>query len=71
MDGFSNSLLAGKQRKDRPNILFIMSDDHAAPAISAYGVFLADVAPTPNIDRPASQCKRWEANADKTAVGAV
>ena len=35
----------------RPNILFIMSDDHAANAISAYGGRLAAVAPTPNIDR--------------------
>ena len=32
----------------RPNILFIMSDDHAAHAISAYG---SRVARTPNIDR--------------------
>jgi len=39
---------------DRPNILFIMSDDHAAPAISAYGGFLAKAAPTPNIDRLAA-----------------
>ena len=38
----------------RPNILFIMSDDHAAPAISAYGGFLAQAAPTPNIDRLAA-----------------
>ena len=38
----------------RPNILFIMSDDHAAPAISAYGDFLAAAAPTPNIDRIAT-----------------
>lgn len=36
---------------DRPNILFIMSDDHACNAISAYGGRLARVAPTPNIDR--------------------
>ena len=35
----------------RPNILFIMSDDHACNAISAYGGRLAKVAPTPNIDR--------------------
>ncbi|MDG1872547.1 MAG: sulfatase [Mariniblastus sp.] len=35
----------------RPNILFIMSDDHAVNAISAYGGRLAEVAPTPNIDR--------------------
>lgn len=35
----------------RPNILFIMSDDHACNAISSYGGRLAGVAPTPNIDR--------------------
>lgn len=40
---------------DRPNILFIMSDDHAAHAISAYGGRLAEVAPTPNIDRLATE----------------
>ena len=36
---------------ERPNILFIMADDHACNAISAYGGRLAKVAPTPNIDR--------------------
>lgn len=36
---------------DRPNILFIMSDDHACNAISYYGSRLTTVAPTPNIDR--------------------
>ncbi len=40
---------------DRPNILYIMSDDHAAHAISAYRSRLAEVAPTPNIDRLASE----------------
>ncbi len=35
----------------KPNILYIMSDDHAANAISAYGSRLADILPTPNIDR--------------------
>ena len=40
-----------KATEGRPNILFIMSDDHAAPAISAYGSILARPAPTPNIDR--------------------
>lgn len=39
----------------RPNILFIMADDHACNAISAYGGRLAEVAPTPNIDRLASE----------------
>ncbi len=37
---------------NRPNILFIMSDDHAAHAISAYG---SKVNHTPNIDRLASE----------------
>lgn len=35
----------------RPNIIYIMSDDHAYQAISAYGGLLKDYAPTPNIDR--------------------
>ena len=39
----------------KPNILFIMSDDHAAHAISAYGGRLAKVAPTPNLDRLAKE----------------
>ena len=40
---------------ERPNVLYIMSDDHAAHAISAYGSRLAQVAPTPNIDRLAKE----------------
>ena len=35
----------------RPNIVFIMSDDHAVSAVSAYNDWLSKVAPTPNIDR--------------------
>jgi arylsulfatase A-like enzyme len=41
--------------EDRPNILFIMADDHACNAISAYGGRLASIAPTPNIDRIAKE----------------
>ena len=37
---------------NRPNIIFIMSDDHAAHAISAYG---SRVNQTPNIDRLARE----------------
>ncbi len=40
---------------DRPNILFIFSDDHALQSISAYGGRLEKVAPTPNIDRIADE----------------
>ena len=38
--------------QQRPNILFIMSDDHAFQAISAYGQQLNQ---TPNIDRLATE----------------
>ncbi len=41
--------------ESRPNIVFIISDDHAYQAISAYGGRLAEVAPTPNIDRIAKE----------------
>jgi arylsulfatase A-like enzyme len=40
---------------DRPNILFVFTDDHAPHAIGAYGSWLQDVNPTPNIDRLADQ----------------
>ena len=39
----------------RPNIVWIYSDDHAENAVSAYGGRLAEVAPTPNIDRIARE----------------
>jgi len=42
---------------ERPNILYIMSDDHAAHAISAYG---SVVNQTPNIDRLAAEGVRLE-----------
>ena len=41
----------------RPNILFIMSDDHAAHAISAYGSL---VNHTPNLDRLAKEGLRFD-----------
>jgi arylsulfatase A-like enzyme len=45
---------------ERPNIIFIMSDDHAWQAISAYGGPLKDCAPTPQIDRIAKQGMRFD-----------
>ena len=35
---------------EKPNILYIMCDDHAIQAISAYGSAISQLAPTPNID---------------------
>ena len=39
----------------RPNIIYVMSDDHAAHAIGAYGGRLAELDPTPNLDRLADE----------------
>lgn len=44
---------------ERPNIVFVFSDDHATQAISAYGGRLAEVAPTPNLDRIAAEGMRF------------
>ncbi len=40
---------------ERPNILFIFTDDHAPHAIGAYKGWLQDVNPTPNIDKLAKE----------------
>ncbi|MDX1761943.1 MAG: sulfatase [Christiangramia sp.] len=42
------------EEQQKPNIVFIMTDDHAAQAISAYGHPVSQLAPTPNIDRIAN-----------------
>lgn len=44
-------MMSAAGARSRPNIIFIMSDDHAAHAISAYG---SRINKTPNIDRLAS-----------------
>jgi len=49
--------LPGYGADSRPNILFIMSDDHAAHAIGAYG---SRVNETPNLDRLAAAGVRFD-----------
>jgi len=49
-------LLADAEPKGRPNILFIMSDDHAALATSCYG---SRINTTPHIDRLAREGMRF------------
>lgn len=53
---FSGALLGGCTQKQNetgpPNIIFIMTDDHAYQAISAYGY---DLIHTPNLDRLAEE----------------
>lgn len=46
---------AETQPQQRPNIIYIMADDHATQAISAYGHPISKLAPTPNIDRIAEE----------------
>ena len=54
------AIAADAQSKKRPNIIHIMSDDHAYQAISAYGHPLSAKAPTPNIDRIAAEGIRFD-----------
>ncbi|MEO5802525.1 MAG: sulfatase [Verrucomicrobiota bacterium] len=53
---FSILAQAAQKLPEQPNILFIMSDDHAAHAISAYG---SKINKTPNIDRIAKEGMRF------------
>src|SRR5690606_13705991 len=51
-----------QEESKRPNIVFIMTDDHAAQAISAYGHPISQLAPTPNIDRIAQNGAKFYSN---------
>jgi len=57
---FCQNSSAQNESKQRPNIIYIMSDDHAYQAISAYGGSLKDLASTPNIDRIAREGIRFD-----------
>ncbi|UIR57687.1 sulfatase [Sphingobacterium sp. SRCM116780] len=56
---FINTQIADAQTKvkksKKPNIIWIMSDDHSFQTISAYGHPISQLAPTPNIDRIAEK----------------
>ncbi len=57
------AMASGTQRPiktGKPNIIFIMSDDHGYQAISAYSDRFKNVAPTPNIDRLAAEGMRFD-----------
>ena len=53
---------AYNQVDKRPNIIYIMADDHAEQAISAYGHPISKLAPTPNIDRIAKEGALFQNN---------
>ena len=41
----------GKTSRESPNILYIMADDHTSQAFGIYGSRLAELNPTPNLDK--------------------
>ena len=47
-------------QQSRPNILFIMSDDHSTSTIGAYGSWLQDNLETPHIDALAAEGMRFD-----------
>jgi arylsulfatase A-like enzyme len=55
----SHLIYSQQTTPQRPNIVYIMCDDHAYQAISAYDGPLKDYAPTPNIDRIAANGMRF------------
>jgi arylsulfatase A-like enzyme len=50
-------LFASEVAKQNPNIIFIMTDDHASHALSCYG---SKINKTPNLDRVAKEGMRFE-----------
>ncbi|TXG39121.1 sulfatase family protein [Seonamhaeicola maritimus] len=57
---FSCSNSKTKTEKQKPNIIFIMSDDHAAQAFGVYGSRLSKLNLTPNLDKLANQGIRFD-----------
>jgi arylsulfatase A-like enzyme len=58
--GLLMSPLQGCKHSERPNLLFIMADDHTSQAFGCYGSRLAEYAPTQNIDRLAREGARLQ-----------
>jgi len=56
----STATALAAKKPSRPNILYIMADDHSAQAISCYGSRLAKLAPTPTLDRLANEGARLD-----------
>ncbi|MEM0964900.1 MAG: sulfatase [Verrucomicrobiota bacterium] len=48
------------QSNERPNIIWVFSDDHAFQTIGAYGGRMAHLNPSPNLDRLASEGMRFD-----------
>lgn len=52
--------MSATAREKQPNIIFIMTDDHAAHALGAYGGRLAGLNLTPNLDQLAARGIRFQ-----------
>lgn len=65
---FSINTVWAKEVNKQPNIVFIMSDDHAANAISSYKGRLSSVFKTPNIDKLATQGVRFNGMYSNNAI---
>jgi arylsulfatase A-like enzyme len=52
--------ITGQLAADKPNIVFVLVDDHAWEAVSAYGSYLKDYAKTPTIDSLGEEGMRFD-----------
>ena len=57
---FAGLLTMAEAKSERPNILFVFTDDHAPHAIGAYNGWLKSVNPTPVIDKLAREGMLFE-----------
>lgn len=56
----SMSAFGFSMKAEPPNIIFVLVDDHAWEAVSAYGSYLKDYAKTPTIDRLGEEGMRFD-----------
>ncbi|MEM1228302.1 MAG: sulfatase [Planctomycetota bacterium] len=61
MSALTSSPAVRAENSSKPNVLFIMSDDHTWQAVGAYGGMLSSLDPTPTIDRLAAEGMRFDA----------
>ena len=55
--GMGENLADAARKKKQPNIVFILTDDHASHAMSCYG---SKINKTPNLDRIANEGMRFD-----------
>ncbi len=60
MAAFAAASISSVKAAERPNIVWIFSDDHSFQTIGAYGGRLKDLNPTPNIDKMAAEGMRFD-----------